>query len=234
MNVNNNNNYANRSAVACLPCHQRLDCANSTIERESARRTWTSVMLSNSRIDRRRRMRWRCAGLSKYRWPRQQWLDDCTYCYCVVRPTFTHLSEALAKGVRLLIVHGITSQPNVLHWAFRAIGIGFANVRSFVRHEISSSNISKTVRPRITKFYGDIHTDIVYSHTGYDVIIYFQSEVIGENSRWRTEENSCWIRNGNRLRKKAKSTSTASSQGHLATYGWMEKRQKKWTSDQIR
>ena len=25
-----------------------------------------------------------------------------------------------------------------------------------------------------------IHTDIVYSKTGYDVIIYFRSEVIGE------------------------------------------------------
>ena len=54
--------------------------------------------------------------------------------------------------------------------AFRAIGIGFGNVPSFVRHEISSSNISK-----ITKFYGDIHTDIVYNHTGYDIITYFRS-----------------------------------------------------------
>ena len=32
---------------------------------------------------------------------------------------------------------------------------------------------------RRTKFYGDIHTDIVYIHTGYDIIIYFRSEVIG-------------------------------------------------------
>ena len=51
---------------------------------------------------------------------------------------------------------------------------------SFVRHEIISSNISKTVWPIITKFYEDTHTDIVISHTGYDVIIYFRSEVIGE------------------------------------------------------
>ena len=59
--------------------------------------------------------------------------------------------------------------------AFRATGIGhFMFVSSFVRHEINSSNISKNVWPRITKFYGDIDTDIVYSHTGYDVIIYFQ------------------------------------------------------------
>ena len=51
--------------------------------------------------------------------------------------------------------------------AFRAIGIGVANVPSFV-----------------PQFYGDIHTDIVYSHTEYDVIIYFWSEVIGGNCRF--------------------------------------------------
>ena len=53
-------------------------------------------------------------------------------------------------------------------------------IHSFVRHEISSSNISKSVWPWITKFYTVIHTDIVYSYTGYDVIVYFRSEVIGE------------------------------------------------------
>ena len=26
-----------------------------------------------------------------------------------------------------------------------------------------------------------MHADIVYSHSGYDVIIYFQSEVLGKN-----------------------------------------------------
>ena len=35
----------------------------------------------------------------------------------------------------------------------------------------------------ITKFYTDIHTDIVYSYTGYDAITYFRSEVIWKNSR---------------------------------------------------
>ena len=55
---------------------------------------------------------------------------------------------------------------------------------SFVQHEISSWNISRTVVwPRITKFYTDINTDIVYSHTGYDVIIYFWLEVIAKNCR---------------------------------------------------
>ena len=47
-----------------------------------------------------------------------------------------------------------------------------------VRHEISPSNISRTVLPRMTKFHTDIHTDIVYSHTAQDSIIYFRSEVI--------------------------------------------------------
>ena len=51
----------------------------------------------------------------------------------------------------------------------------------FVRHEISPSNISRTVCPRITKFYTDFHTDIVHSCTGYDLIIYFWLEVIGKN-----------------------------------------------------
>ena len=66
-------------------------------------------------------------------------------------------------------------------WAFRAIGM--LRQCSFFRHEISPSNISKTVWPRITKFYTVILTDILYSQTEYDVIICFQSEVIGENSR---------------------------------------------------
>ena len=49
---------------------------------------------------------------------------------------------------------------------------------------MSFSNISKTVQPRITKFYSDIHTDMFYSRTRYDIIIYFRSEAIGEkNSR---------------------------------------------------
>ena len=64
-----------------------------------------------------------------------------------------------------------------------AIGMGLGTVRSFVRHEISSSNISETVSPRIAKFYDEIHTEIVYSHTGYDVIIYFRSPRNAESFR---------------------------------------------------
>ena len=57
----------------------------------------------------------------------------------------------------------------------RTIGIGFV---MFVRHEKSSSNISKTVWLWIIKFYADIHTYIVYNIAGYDVIISFRLEVI--------------------------------------------------------
>ena len=56
-----------------------------------------------------------------------------------------------------------------------------AIVRSFVRHEISSSNVSKTVWPRITKYYRDNHTDMVDNQTGYDVIIYFRSAANRKN-----------------------------------------------------
>ena len=49
--------------------------------------------------------------------------------------------------------------------AFLPYVIGF---NMFVWHEISSSNISRTVLPSITKFYRDIHTDIpTSSHTGW-------------------------------------------------------------------
>ena len=42
----------------------------------------------------------------------------------------------------------------------------------------SSSYISRMVWPRIAKFYIDIHIDLVYSPTGYDVTCYFWSAVI--------------------------------------------------------
>ena len=72
---------------------------------------------------------------------------------------------------------GVLNIPgSILGETFRAIGICFANVRPFVRLFVR--------RPRITNFYGDIHPDIIYSHTGYELIIYFRSEVIGENSRF--------------------------------------------------
>ena len=63
-------------------------------------------------------------------------------------------------------------------YAFLPCVIGFAHVRSFVRHEISPSNISKIVWRRITQFFVDIHADIVYNLTGFDVITHFRLETI--------------------------------------------------------
>ena len=52
----------------------------------------------------------------------------------------------------------------------------------FVRHEISSSNMSKTVLPRISQFYTDIIPTLSTATPDmmYDVIIYFRSEVIAK------------------------------------------------------
>ena len=47
-----------------------------------------------------------------------------------------------------------------------------------VHHKLSCSNISRTVWPRITTFYMDIHTDLLYSNNRYDVTNFFMSEVI--------------------------------------------------------
>ena len=47
-----------------------------------------------------------------------------------------------------------------------------------VRNKVRQSYISRTVLPRITKFYTHLHTHRVYNHTGHDVTRYFQSEVM--------------------------------------------------------
>ena len=52
-------------------------------------------------------------------------------------------------------------------------------VRSSVHHKVGSSCNSRTVSPRINKFSPVIHTDLVYSYTGSDVISYFWSAVVG-------------------------------------------------------
>ena len=41
------------------------------------------------------------------------------------------------------------------------------------------SYISRTVWPTIIKFCENLHTCRLYNHTGYDVTLYFRSEVIG-------------------------------------------------------
>ena len=49
-----------------------------------------------------------------------------------------------------------------------------------VRHKLSGLIVSRMVRPRITKYYTYIHTDMVYSNNGYDVTDYLHSEVIAK------------------------------------------------------
>ena len=71
--------------------------------------------------------------------------------------------------------------------AFRTIEIAYDHVHSFIRHEISFSNISRTVLTRIAKLYTNILIDIdVYSHTGYCVTVNFRPEVIAK----KTVENT--------------------------------------------
>ena len=119
------------------------------------------------------------------------WLHFTHFCFCAVsncilQPTGT------SRCVRLIVPDNAVKlyDPRLNRsqeiWPkanggtiFNSIRIGFDQC-SFVRHKIGSSNSSKTVWPKITTFYNDIHTDIVYSHTGYDVTIYFRLEVIGE------------------------------------------------------
>ena len=64
--------------------------------------------------------------------------------------------------------------------------------RSFVNHKVSDSNISRTISPRITKFYTDIHTNLLNSHNGYGVSSYFQSAFI--EVRKETAEHASSVR----------------------------------------
>ena len=56
--------------------------------------------------------------------------------------------------------------------------------RSFVVvvQKVIGSNTSRMVWPRVTKLYTDIHTDLLYSPTGYDITNCFQLEVIQKNN----------------------------------------------------
>ena len=54
----------------------------------------------------------------------------------------------------------------------------YPRLSSFViilHHKVSGLNISRTIWPRITTFYSDIHTDLLYSHTSLN---YFRSAFI--------------------------------------------------------
>ena len=61
----------------------------------------------------------------------------------------------------------------LMWWLLRRLSPSFD-----VHHKVSGSFILRTVWPRITKFYVDIHSDSFYSHNGYNIISYFPSKVI--------------------------------------------------------
>ena len=46
------------------------------------------------------------------------------------------------------------------------------------RHKVRQSHLSRTLWPRIIKFYVGTHTDLFYIHTRYDVTYCFRSEVL--------------------------------------------------------
>ena len=91
----------------------------------------------------------------------------------------------------LVFCLSLTEKSNLILWNFKTRQFFKAYMPavrgviscSFVWHKISSSNILRTIGPRITKFCLDIHTDQLYSYTGYNVTNYFQSEVIVKNCR---------------------------------------------------
>ena len=58
-------------------------------------------------------------------------------------------------------------------WAFCCL-----TSAAVVHHKVSGSNISRTFSIKITKFYKNIHADLVYSNTGYDVTSNSRSALI--------------------------------------------------------
>ena len=54
----------------------------------------------------------------------------------------------------------------------------FVHSSSFTRHKVRQSYVSRTVWHRISKFYTDIQTEVLYSHTRYDVTSCFRSAFI--------------------------------------------------------
>ena len=59
----------------------------------------------------------------------------------------------------------------------------------------TSYGSSRTVWPRITKFYTDIHTGSLYGHTGYDVTSYFRSEVIPKKKTVKNAASDSFVSN---------------------------------------
>ena len=100
---------------------------------------------------------------------------------------------------------------------------------SFVHHKLSGSNMSRTVRPRITIFYRDIHTDIVDSHTGHGITYYFRSEVKANKKRTLTASGRI---SGERFGRVSRivinlsgivGTTTTPDMTSLAASGWLSR-----------
>ena len=76
------------------------------------------------------------------------------------------------------LLHNISFRQNA-RMAFLPIAVTSFCCRSsvFVHHKLSCSYTSRTVWPRFTKIYMDMHTDPVCSLTGYDVTGYVQAAI---------------------------------------------------------
>ena len=99
--------------------------------------------------------------------------------------TATHLRSVEVNGATFASfldkTHlGVSASYHRVRWP--------AFVRSFVRHKVSCSNISITVRPRITKFYTDFLANLLFSHTWYDIPNSFRS-IRSEVMARKTVEN---------------------------------------------
>ena len=74
--------------------------------------------------------------------------------------------------LNLVIGMAFRLTPPISGWVFMTPSA------SVVHYKVCGSYISRPVWPRISKFYMDIHTDLVFSHAKYDVTSYFQSVFI--------------------------------------------------------
>ena len=67
--------------------------------------------------------------------------------------------------------------------------VGYSFIRPFIRYTMSYCYNSRTDFPRIIKFYRTILTNLIFSHTTYDVTGCFWSAVIGKRRQKRHESN---------------------------------------------
>ena len=78
------------------------------------------------------------------------------------------VSISFTSVVHYCLENGLQFCRQNAEWRFRHERRSSAFV-IVVHHQVNSSNISRIVWPRITKFYRDIHTNLLCSHTGYDI-----------------------------------------------------------------